>query len=294
MVDQPDVACVEARKILKERLGINSIISANFEKRLASWPKINPSDAVALQEFSAFLHQVLIASKHIDTLKVYNNPSQIIPRLKKLPSWFKPKWSEKVMKFQKTNGKETFPSSEEFVNYVSHEAERTNIPQLFPAAEPTTKKAGDISKRRPLSHITVLASAVTETDSPDPSLSGKYVDLSPSTKKDDQPPPLKPPVEPTTFCFYHERPSHALKDCEKFQKFSFRERKEFLMSRRICLKCVNSNKHIARNCDQKELECKICKRKHPKCLHNPSKYDDNKDDEQSKSARSKVCEKNQS
>ena len=40
-----------------------------------------------------------------------------------------------------------------------------------------------------------------------------------------------------------------------------------------------------------ELECRIGKQKHPTCLHNPSKYD-NKDDEQSKSACSKVCGEN--
>jgi hypothetical protein len=47
------------------------------------------------------------------------------------------------MKYQKANGKETFPPFEEFVNHVSQEAERINIPQLFPTAKPTAKKAGD-------------------------------------------------------------------------------------------------------------------------------------------------------
>jgi hypothetical protein len=132
MVEQPEVAYTEARKILEERFGNNTIIGVNFEKRLATWPKINPGDAGALQEFSDFLRQVQIASKHIVSLKVYNYPSQIQPLVEKLPSWYKSKWSERVMKFQKVNGKETFPSFEEFVNHLSHEAERTNIPQLSP------------------------------------------------------------------------------------------------------------------------------------------------------------------
>ena len=132
MVEQPEVAYTEARKILKERFGNNAIIGVNFEKRLATWPKINPGDAGALQEFSDFLRQVQIASKHIVSLNVYNYPSQIQPLVEKLPSWYKSKWSERVMKFQKVNGKETFPSFEEFVNHVSHEAERANIPQLSP------------------------------------------------------------------------------------------------------------------------------------------------------------------
>ena len=276
MVDQPEVAYNEARKIIRERFGNNAMIGANFEKRLATWPKINPSDAVALQEFSDFLRQVFIASRHIESLKVYNYPSKIQPLLEKLPSWYKSKWSVRVMKYQKANGKETFPPFEEFVNHVSQEAERINIPQLFPTAEPTAKKAGDNDKRRFHSRTTALASMTSET---------AFQDQAPSTKDD----PHTSSRPPATFCFYHERSSHSLKDCEKFQKLTYPERKEFLMTHRICLKCVNSDKHIARNCDQKELECKICKKKHPTCLHNPSRHD-----EQAKSSCTKVCGENQS
>ena len=93
MVNKPDVAYKEARKILKDRFGNTALVSASFEKRLTNRPRIAHNDAAALQEFSDILRQVLIASKHINSLNVFNYPSKISPLVEKLPAWYKPKWS---------------------------------------------------------------------------------------------------------------------------------------------------------------------------------------------------------
>ena len=103
LVENPEGAYQEARRILQERFGNPAIISTDFEK-LANWPKIGLSDTVGLEEFSDFLQQVQIASKHMESLKVLNYPSQIQVLVEKLPGWFKAKWSDKVLKFQKKKG----------------------------------------------------------------------------------------------------------------------------------------------------------------------------------------------
>ena len=77
LVQDPEGAYQEARKILKERFGNPAIISTNFEKKLRTWPKVGPNHATGLEEFSDFLQQVKIASKHIESFKVLNYPSQI-------------------------------------------------------------------------------------------------------------------------------------------------------------------------------------------------------------------------
>lgn len=51
--------------------------------------------------------------------------------IEKLPTWFKTKWSEKVMRLQNVKGKDTFPSFREFVDEVCYHAQRINIPQLI-------------------------------------------------------------------------------------------------------------------------------------------------------------------
>ncbi|CAH3036875.1 unnamed protein product [Porites evermanni] len=43
--------------------------------------------------------------------------------LKKLPGWFKTKWSTKVRKLQQTGGHSAFPSFSEFVEEVNFHAE---------------------------------------------------------------------------------------------------------------------------------------------------------------------------
>ena len=86
LVKDPDGTYQEARKILKERFGNPAVISTSFEKKLATWPKIGPNDATALEEFSDFLQQVKLASEHITSLKVLNFPSQIQHLVDKLPS----------------------------------------------------------------------------------------------------------------------------------------------------------------------------------------------------------------
>ena len=77
LVENPEGAYREARRILKKHFSNPAIICAHFEKKLATWPKIRPSDTVGLEEFSDFLQQEKIASKHVERPKVLNYPSQI-------------------------------------------------------------------------------------------------------------------------------------------------------------------------------------------------------------------------
>ena len=146
LVENPEGAYREARKILKERFGNPAIIGTDFEKKLATWPKIGPSDTVGLEEFSDFLQQVKIASKHIESLKVPNYPSQIQVQVEKLPGSFKAKWSDRVLKFQRKKGKDSFPPFEEFAEEVRYHAERTSIPQILQSPGATGSTIPDRSK----------------------------------------------------------------------------------------------------------------------------------------------------
>ena len=76
-VEDPKESYWETCKILKEHFGNQAIIGTDFERKLATWPKIGPKDTVSLKDFSNFLQQVKFASKHIENLKALNYPSQI-------------------------------------------------------------------------------------------------------------------------------------------------------------------------------------------------------------------------
>ena len=81
-------------------------------------------------------------------LGVLNYPSQIQSLVEKLPAWFKNKWSDKVLKLQKSlsKGKDAFPSFKDFVQEVRYHAERTNIPQITLTSGESSSTQSDRSK----------------------------------------------------------------------------------------------------------------------------------------------------
>lgn len=105
----------ESRKRLKYRFGNSAVLSADFEKRLTNWPKIENNDAKRIQEFSDFLQQEGIARDHIPSLKIFDFSSKLQSLVQKLPGWFKTEWSTKVQKSQQTDGHSAFLSFSEVV-----------------------------------------------------------------------------------------------------------------------------------------------------------------------------------
>lgn len=127
----PEIAYNEARKKLKSRFGRPAIVAADFENKLANWPKIANNDPQALREFSDFLQQVEIAKTQLHKLKIFEFPSKLQTLVEKLPNWFLTKWSTTVQKLQQEKGSDAFSTFAEFVTEVTFHADRMNIPQIF-------------------------------------------------------------------------------------------------------------------------------------------------------------------
>ena len=273
MVDDPESAYQSARKILKERFGNTAVIGTEFERKLKAWPKISPYDASALEEFGDFLHQVEIASDHIESLKVFNYSSQMLPLIDKLPSWFKAKWSEKVLRSQKEKGRDSYPSFKEFVSEVRHHAQRMNIPQLSHNQAEVPKDSRKTSlpfrpqsrTRRPPAQSSSVTTFISSSERKHASTPSQVpTPKGPDLSTNDQQRPK--------YCFYHNRSSHPTYECEQLSKLSYEERKQLLRSRNVCFNCLTSDKHIARDCNHPKPECKVCQGKHATILHDPSRY----------------------
>ena len=115
---------------MKYCFGNSAILRADFEKKLANWPKIGNDDAKGIEEFSDLLQQVEIVRDHMPSLKIFDFSSKLQSLVEKLPGWFKTKWSTKVQKLQQTDGHSAFLPFSEFVEEVNFHAERMNIPQI--------------------------------------------------------------------------------------------------------------------------------------------------------------------
>ena len=77
---------------------------------------------------------------------VLGYPSQIQSFVERLPGWLKNKCSDKVLKLQKRNGKDDFPSFKDFVQEVRYHAERTNILQIALTSGTSTSTQSDHSR----------------------------------------------------------------------------------------------------------------------------------------------------
>jgi len=228
------------------------------------------------------LQQVKIASKHIESLKVLSYPSQIQVLVEKLPGWFKAKWSDKVLKLQKKKGKVAFPSFEEFAEEVCYHAERTNIPQILQSPGTTGSTTPDRGKpagrqfcHSRNSNVALTFASPSGNDS-ELNLVDKELQVAAiqaqqpnlrTTPPSNLPTPQQPchttPPDSGTYCFYHKMKSHAINDCEQFQRLSYEERKDFLMKNRICLKCVSSNKHISKTATERSYSARSANRNTP-------------------------------
>ena len=198
-------------------------------------------------------------------LGVLNYLSQIQSLVEKLPAWLKNKWSDKVLKLQKSNGKDAFPSFKDFVQEVRYHAERTNIPNITLTSGASSSTQSDRSKnsnRTPRKRSAGSALTSTRSTELDRDVTSP-VELNQTLNvfaTEAQKPDPSTPAELNTYCFYHKMKSHGMNDCEQFQKLSYEERKDFLLKNRICLKCVSSNEHVSKDCKRDKLECKIASR----------------------------------
>ena len=182
---------------------------------------------------------------------VSNSSPQIQLLVEKLPSWFKTKWSDKIIKLQREQGKDSFPSFNDFAETVKYHAERMNIPQILSSA----------SLREP-----------TKTPTRPGNRNSSIVNLTSKFDENDEEQAQENENKRSTYCFYHKRTTHATNECEQLQRLSFNERKDFLLKNRLCFNCVNSNQHIARNCNEGKQTCKICQQEHATTLHNPTEH----------------------
>ena len=197
-----------------------------------------------------------------------------------------------MLKLQKSNGKDAFPSFKDFVQEVRYHAERTNIPQTALTSGKSSSTQSDRTKNSNRQrHASNALTSISGTERDGEVTSHEELSQSSNVLATEaQTPDPNTLPESNTYCFYHKMKSHAMNDCEQFQKRIYEERKVCLLKNRICLKCVSSNEHISKDCTRDKLECKICKQKHATILHDPTRHK-KKDTSQTNSACSQVCGK---
>ena len=109
-----------AWSVLKDRYGNPFVVQKAFRDKLMKWPKIGPSDSLALRDFSDFLKSCAEAMPHVKGLAILNDSEENHKLLKKLPDWIVCKWSRVVVGELDKSGE--YPSFDHFTEFVQTEA----------------------------------------------------------------------------------------------------------------------------------------------------------------------------
>ena len=245
MSSDPERAYTEARKKLKERFGHSAILSTEFESKLSNWRKIGSNDAKGMQEFSDYLQQVELATKHISNLKIFEYSSKLQSLVEKLPVWFQSKWFNKVQKLQQVEGQNAFPSFSVFVKEVTFHAERMNIPQISQMAPvsgnrrnvtspPVTPSRGGLQSFKVRGQSLPVTALATHTNSDCEQSSEGNKPIENSTPLASSQSQVTPATPKPAFCPFHRTMSHNLDKCQKFRELDFAKRRDFLLRHKLC------------------------------------------------------------
>ena len=140
LLDSED-ACHKTKKMLKKRYGDPFAVATTCRKKLASWPKITPSDSATLRKYVDFLVQLEKIMDRIGSLRVLNDDQENRKLTSKLQRWASNRWSRLAFHWREENG--TFPPFSELVKFVVKEADIACDPVLSAVSSLPLNEAND-------------------------------------------------------------------------------------------------------------------------------------------------------
>ena len=218
---------VRATSLIWERLddmfGKPEMVEESLRSQLENFRTMNTSEYSRLYD----LHNILIKIESLKAspqfaanLAIYDSSSGVNPILSKLPFNIQEKWITKASAFKKKYGVQ-FPPFSVFVEFIKDMRQIRNDPAFtFNTTHGVRRGQG----RGPTTQVNSRRSEVVDNGQ--------------------------------SRCPYHKA-SHSIQDCHVFRSKPFRERKNFLLDKHLCLRCCVSRNHIAKDCTAK-IKCGSC------------------------------------
>ena len=216
-------------KSLKERYGDENKLAQHYIKELENWPRIPSEDGKALEKFSFFLTECGNLMKSMSPLNQLNSTRELELIMAKLPNDLRKAWRDRSYAFHKNKEVITFCHLQEFVEQKADMLNMSSFTKVY--EDKNDKKNSKPFNKR---------SFATSTGSSN-----------------------RPPLEKK--CFFCSSKDHQLDLCEAFMKTPLNKRQDFIKSSKLCFGCLGTN-HSSKFC-KKRAVCRICKGRHPTCLH---------------------------
>ena len=226
-----------AMKLLQQEYGNEYVVAAAYLSKLEDWPTIKGEDAKALKELSVFLMTCESYMDEVSALNQLNGPKEIRNITLKLPFELRRRWRDTALSISDSGKPITF---KDLVSFVRRQSRILSQPLFGEIKDEMSRSKVDKSPRLVVSNKKVLATTTIEEPS-----QGK-----------------KPVCE---FC----GKSHDLSSCSTFKEKPLSERRQFVLTGRLCFSCLKKG-HTAKGCSRRET-CESCKGKHPTILHDDSR-----------------------
>ena len=239
-VNKPEDGLNAAWKRLEENFGQPEVVSLSLIRKVKDIKKISRSNHKALRDFGDGLLMLEYAKEDdsLPGLEYLDTFMGINPLTAKLPEDLQNQWRTRAYRYkQKNNGR--FPPFTLFSKFVRDVAEERCDPSFSTLlTEPMETRAPTSYKPQYHRRSTVNVSK-TEVD-----------------KESKQPE-----------CPLHNRSSHTIEDCRYLRAQTLNTRREIIRKAGLCLRCLTTTSHIARNCNA-QVSCKVCgSDRHPALLH---------------------------
>ena len=224
---------------LYRRYGQPHVISRCCEERLMNVSKISQHDAEGLENFAVLLKQCCASLAGTREPSTVNSVNFLAALAQKLPSNTRHNWISKALEFEQRNSR--LATFVDFAEFVINESERANS-TFYKAIFHSEQRKEEHSKRVQGRSFASTSNAVKKAEV------ATVHKAAESNNKSNE-----------FVCVYCSK-KHGLEKCPEFKELSFRDRKRFIVEKRLCFRCLLGC-HLSRDCDSKVL-CKVksCKR----------------------------------
>lgn len=237
---------------LEECYGAPEVIENALLKKIENLPKLSNKDNHKLRELGDILLELECAKAdgYLPGLAYLDTPRGVNPIVEKLPISLQDKWIVQGSKY-KEDYQVAFPPFVFFSQFVRNQAKIRNDPS-FSFSTSSSQPASSRVEPNKFSGRSSVNVHRTEVSSQTFDLQAKQYQ--------------KRMESPDRFCPIHRKP-HPLKKCRTFRERPIEERISFLKENRICFRCCDSTKHIAKNC-KAPIKCSDCNSvRHVAALH---------------------------
>ena len=258
----PEKGYQEAKEILRKNFGQKHTIVRAFIDKVVKGPQIRTWESAKLSQLARDMKSCALNSEHMRYKADINSMDTLKKTVVRLPSHLQAKWAEEANKLIEAGIEPEFSHLTDFVEKRAAVA-NTAFGKLVGARPEGDSKPK--SRRRSGSDVpacvTTLAIQSTKGNRTSDGQSVRRSTLSPVSQGTS----MQAASSPCLFC----NGNHSLERCFKFRDKTFEERKEFVMTRRLCSNCLREN-HLARRC-RAARACLFsgCGKRHHSLLHPP-------------------------